>query len=160
MSGRAASLLSSHTLATCWASQGMGARLGSEVCFQAPNPRSVVLRHQPAGPLMGSEPCRKELDGRSSGQGPLSSPRLTREPFGLQVSPPFRLPPGYELVGEVASRSQEADQCVLRGLLGRLPCTSFSFRLFPLVLQSYALILTPSLFPASAGWWGWGQSSL
>ena len=70
---------------------------------------------------MGSEPCRKELDGRSSGQGPLSSPQLTRERFGLQVSSPFRLLPGYELVGEVASCSQGADQCVLWGLLGRTP---------------------------------------
>ena len=118
---RAASSLSSHTLATCWASQRTGARLGSGVCFQAPSPRSVILGHQSAGPLMGSEPCRKELDGRSSGQGPLSSPRLTREPFRLQVSSPPRVLPGYELIGELGLCSQGAEQCVLWGLLGRTP---------------------------------------
>lgn len=91
---------SSHTLATCWASQGWEPT-GTDL-LQAPNLRSVVLRHQPAGPLMGPEPCRKELDGRSLA-GPVVLPRLTRKPFGLQGQPPFRLPPGYELVGEVAS---------------------------------------------------------
>lgn len=151
-------MLSSHTLATCWASQGMGARLGSEVCFQAPNPRSVVLRHQPAGPLMGSEPCRKELDGRSSGQGPLSSPQLTRERFGLQVSSPFRLLPGYELVGEVASCSQGADQCVLWGLLGRTP-VHFLF-LPPLSISSPILRSYLNSFPLSSICWMVGMGPI
>ena len=116
----------------CWASQGTEARLGSGICFQAPSPRSVVLGRQPAGPPMGLEPCRKEQVGRSSGQGPLSSLRLTSGPFGLRISSPARLLPGYELVGAVGSCSQGADHCVLWGLLGTssqaFPFPSSSFR--------------------------------
>ena len=138
-------------MATCWASQRTGARLGSGVCFQAPSPRSVILGHQSAGPLMGSEPCRKELDGRSSGQGPLSSPRLTREPFRLQVSSPPRVLPGYELIGELGLCSQGAEQCVLWGLLGRTP-VHFLF-LPPFSISSPVLRSYLNSFPLSSMCW-------
>lgn len=128
-----------------------GSQAGIWVCFQAPNPRSVILGHQSAGPLMGSEPCRKELDGRSSGQGPLSSPRLTREPFRLQVSSPPRVLPGYELIGELGLCSQGADQCVLWGLLGRTP-VHFLF-LPPFSISSPVLRSYLNSFPLSSICW-------